>query len=61
MEPLALPFELLEDVWKHPTVENAKRLSDELSNRPTLDLCSSGRENTILVTILKLIASLNVR
>lgn len=61
MEALALPFELLEDVWENPTVENAKRLSDELNNRRTLDLCSSGRENTILVTILKLIASLNVR
>lgn len=61
MEALALPFELLENVWRHPTVENAKRLSDALNSRRTLDLCSSGRENTILVTILKLIASVNVR
>lgn len=61
MEEFASPFQLLEEVWRNPTVENAKRLSDELDNRRTLNLNISGSENVVLVPILKLVASVNVR
>lgn len=61
MEAFELPLQLLEEVWKNPTVENAKRLSNEFDNKRTLNFITSGRENTFLVTILKLMSSVKVR
>lgn len=61
MEVFGLPLQLMEEVWRNPTVENAKRLSEELNNVQTLNVINSGRENAVLVTILKLISNVNVR
>lgn len=58
MEGFELPLRLLEEVRRNPTVENAKRLSDELDNKRSLN---STKDNAILVIILQQISTLNVR
>lgn len=62
MNDSAFPMSnIFEEIIKNPTTENAKRFSERLTKDNVQLFIGSGRENLILITILKQIADLNVR
>lgn len=61
MDGFERPLGILEEVWRHPTVDNARKLSQELNDKKSLNFINSGRESVVLVTILQLVPRVDAR